>query len=72
MKQIVNRKKGPIQLVIRSKDHNGGFTTLCIPGVGGGRNVYNLEDELMTEYVERAKNEGFITIRHINNVIDGE
>lgn len=72
MIQIVNKKRGPIQLVIRSATHNGGFTTLNIPGIGAGRNTYNLRDELMTEWVERARDDGFITIKHINNVTDGE
>lgn len=72
MIQIVNKKRGPIQLVVRSRTHNGGFTTLSIPGVGAGKNIYNLEDELMTEWVERARDDGFITLKYLNNVIDGE
>lgn len=62
---IENRQKGPIQLVIRSRDNFGGFTTLNIPGMGAGKNVYTLEDERMTENVERAEKEGLIKTKKI-------
>lgn len=70
MIEIKNRQKGPVQLVIRSKVHNGGFTTLNIAGIGGGNNVYYLEDERMTEYVERAKKDGSIETRYVNTVTE--
>lgn len=57
-----------MQLVVRSKVHNGGFTTLNIPGVGAGKNFYDLEDELMTEYVERSEKKGEITTKYVNTV----
>jgi hypothetical protein len=72
MLEITNRQKGPVQLVIRSKVHNGGFTCLNIPGMGAGKNVYHLEDELTTEYVERAKKTGLISTRYVDTVIEGE
>lgn len=68
MIEIENRQNGPIQLVVRSMTHNGGFTTLNIPGIGSGKNVYTLEDERMTEYVERVKKDGLITTRYVNKV----
>jgi len=68
MIRIENRGRGPVQLVVRSKVHNGGFTTLNIPGVGAGKNFYDLEDELMTEYVERSEKKGEITTKYVNTV----
>lgn len=72
MIEITNRQKGPVQLVIRSKNHNGGFTTLNIPGIGAGHNVFLLEDELKTEYVDQAEHHGLIKTRYVNTVIEGE
>ncbi len=66
MIEIENRQRGPTQLVVRSKVHNGGFTTLNIPGMGAGKNVYFLEDERMTENVARAEKDGFIKTRYVN------
>jgi hypothetical protein len=73
MIEITNRQKGPVQLVIRSEVHNGGFTTLNIPGIGAGKNVILLKDELTTEYVGRLERNGFISTKYVNNtVIEGE
>lgn len=69
---IENKLKGPIQLVVRSKVHNGGFSTLNIPGMGAGKNFYALEDERMTENVERAKKDFLIDYKIVNTVIEGE
>jgi hypothetical protein len=68
MIEITNRKKGPVQLVIRSKTHNGGFTTLIIPGIGAGKNVFLLEDELATESIRQVERDGFITTKYVNTV----
>lgn len=73
MIEITNRQRGPVQLVIRSRKHLNAFTTLNIPGIGSGKNVYPLADELMTEYVERAEKSGLISTRYVkNNVTKGE
>jgi hypothetical protein len=72
MIRIENKQRGPVQLVVRSKVHNGGFTTLNIPGMGAGLNFYDLEDELMTEQIDRVKKDGFITTKYINTVTEGE
>jgi hypothetical protein len=41
---------------------------LNIPGIGSGHNVYYLEDELTTQYVERAEKKfGQIKTRYISN-----
>lgn len=72
MRKIINRQKGPTQLIIRSRDHVGDFTTLNIPGMGAGKNVIFLEDELITEYVEQAEERGLISTEVVENVIEGE
>jgi hypothetical protein len=67
MLEIKNNKKHPVQLVIRSRKAPRAFTCLNIPGVGAGKNVYYLEDERATEYIDRAEKEGLISTRHIPN-----
>lgn len=69
MIEITNRQKGPIQLVIKSRVHYGNFTTQNIPGMGAGKNVFLLEDELMTESVAEAEKKGLITTKYVNTVI---
>jgi hypothetical protein len=69
MIEITNRKKGPVQLVIRSRKHLNNFTTLCIPGIGSGKNVYLLADELMTEVVSRVEGTGDITTKYVKNIV---
>lgn len=67
MIEIRNRMRWPVQLVIRSRKAPRSFTTLNIPGVGGDKNIYYLEDERTTEYVDRAEQAGYISTRHIPN-----
>lgn len=67
MIEIKNKTRGPIQLVVRSRLTPRSFTTLNIPGVGAGNNVFILEDERNTEYVERAEQLGLISTRHITS-----
>lgn len=59
MIEIKNKQKGPVQLIVKTRPGNNnvarGFSCLNIPGIGSGKNVYYLEDERMTEYVERAE-----------------
>jgi hypothetical protein len=43
------------------------FTTLNIPGVGSGKNVYLLEDERNTPYIQRVEEMGLISTKHIPN-----
>jgi len=65
MIEIKNKTKGPVQVLIRSRKSPKSFTTLNIPGVGSGRNMYLMEDERNTEYVERAEKMGLISTRHL-------
>jgi hypothetical protein len=67
MIEIKNKTRGPVQLVIRSRKAPKAFTTLNIPGVGAGNNIYYLEDERNTEYVERAAKMGLISTRYVTN-----
>lgn len=65
MIEIKNKTKSPVQILIRSRKAPKSFTTLNVPGIGAGNNVYLLEDERSTEYVERAEQMGLISTRHI-------
>lgn len=69
MIEITNKLQGPVQLVIRSGTKSRAFTCLNIPGRGSGKNVYLLEDERTTEYIERAERKGFISTKHVNNSV---
>ena len=65
MIEIKNKTKGPVQVLIRSRKSPKSFTTLNIPGIGSGKNIYMLEDERNTEYVDRAEKLGLISTRHL-------
>jgi len=66
MIEIRNKNKFPVQLVVRSRKSPRSFTTLNIPGVGSGKNVYYLDDERSTEYIERLEQKfGLITTKRI-------
>lgn len=67
MIEIKNKQKSPVQLVVRSRKAPRAFTTLIIPGVGKGRNVRLIEDELVTEYIERVEKMGLISTRYVPN-----
>ena len=67
MIEIKNKTKGPVQILIRSRKSPRSFTTLNIPGIGAGNNIYLLEDERSTEYVGRAEQMGLISTRHITS-----
>lgn len=65
MIEIKNKTRGPVQILIRSRKSPKSFTTLNVPGIGAGNNIYLLEDERNTEYVERAEKLGLISTRHL-------
>ena len=65
MIEIKNRTKSPVQILIRSRKAPKSFTTLNVPGIGAGKNIYYLEDERKTEYVDRAEKLGLISTRYI-------
>ena len=68
MIEITNKTKGPIQLVVKSMspDRKGkAIAVVNVPGIGSGNNIYLLEDERHTDYIDRAEKAGFITQRRI-------
>jgi hypothetical protein len=72
MIEIINKQKGPVQILIRSRVRPRSFTTLNIPGVGSGKNIYLLEDERATEYIYRVEKLGLISTRKVNRLTKGE
>jgi hypothetical protein len=74
MIEITNVCKHPVQVVIKSKKKVNSFTTLNIPGLGSKKNIYNLEDERSTAYIERVEKMGLIKTRYVpNNILtEGE
>jgi len=67
MIEITNKGRSPVQLVVRSKLAPRAFTTLIVPGIGAGKNVVMLEDEMTTDVVERVEKMGLITTRYVPN-----
>jgi hypothetical protein len=67
MIEIRNLKKHPVQLIIRSRLTPKSFTVLNIPGIGNGKNIFNLEEERSTEYIDRAQKAGLISTRYLVN-----
>ncbi len=67
MLEIRNKNKFPVQLIIRSRMAPKAFTTLNVPGVGSGNNVYLLEDERNTPYIDRVEKMGLISTKYIPN-----
>lgn len=77
MIEIKNKSRSPIQIMVRSRESVAGsgsraFTTLNIPGVGAGNNVYLLDDERHTPQIDRLENKGLIETRRISNTIRKE
>lgn len=67
MIEIKNKQKSPVQLVVRSRKAPRAFTTLIIPGIGKGKNVRFIADEMNTEYIERVEKMGLISTRYVPN-----
>lgn len=67
MIEITNKQKHPVQVLIRSRKGARAFTTLNIPGRGANKNVYLLEDERHTEYVDRVEKMGLISTKYVPN-----
>lgn len=78
MIEIKNKLRGPVQVIVRSRTEVPGsgtraFTTLNIPGVGAGNNVYSLEDERhIPEYTDRLVKMEMISVQHVPNKIRKE
>jgi hypothetical protein len=65
MIEVTNKGRSPVQLVVRSRLIPHSFTTLIIPGIGAGKNVKLLQDEVITDVVERVEKMGMISTRYI-------
>ena len=65
MIEITNRKKFPVQIVVKSTKIPNSFTCLNIPGIGSKKNIFLLQDERATEYIDRAVEAGLITKRTV-------
>ena len=66
MLEITNKQKFPVQLLVKSKKGIRSFTVLNIAGIGQGKNIYLLDEERATEYIDRAVKDGLISTRIIN------
>ena len=68
MYEVTNKLKGPVQLLLRSRRGPSPrqFTVLNLCGIGKGKNVYLVEDELMTDYIWQAEQEKLVSVRYIN------
>ena len=51
MIEIKNKQKSPVQLIVRSRTAPRAFTTLIIPGIGKGKNIRLIDDELKTDII---------------------
>jgi hypothetical protein len=69
MLEITNKTHGPIQVMIRSRSGPSPmkFTLLNIPGRGKGLNKYLLQDELVTDYIQRLEQNGLISTKYIES-----
>jgi hypothetical protein len=67
MLEITNKNKFPVQLVVRSRKSPRSFTTKIVPGMGCGKNICEIADEIVTEYIDRAEKDGLISTRYIPN-----
>lgn len=67
MIKITNKNKSPIQLLVRSKTKPRAFTCLNVPGIGAGKNVVYIEDEMQTEYIEKLEKNHLITTKYVNS-----
>lgn len=73
MIEIRNKQKCPVQLVVKSKRAPRAFTTLNVPGIGKEKNVVQLEDERVTDYIYRCEEMGLISTRQVpDNELRGE
>jgi hypothetical protein len=78
MLEVKNKSKSPIQIIVRSRTAPRAFTTLNIPGVGANKNIVYLQDEQVTEYIERVEKETnlistrYITKRDLEELKKGE
>jgi hypothetical protein len=69
MIEITNLQQTPVSLFIKSGRAPGHGTVLTIPGVGAGKNIFYLQEERATEYIQRAEQSGSIKTRYVDSNI---
>lgn len=67
MLEIKNKLHGPVQILVRSSKGPREFTTLIIPGIGSGKNVRTISDEMVTEYIDRLVDNKIISTKYVSN-----
>jgi len=67
MIEIKNKQKSPVQLIVRSRTAPRAFTTLITQGIGKGKNIRLIDDELKTDIIDRVEKMGLISTRYIPN-----
>lgn len=71
MIEIRNKDKSPVQILVRSRTAPRAFTTLIIPGIGGGKNTRIIEDEqVINDVMARVEKMGMISTRYISNRVE--
>lgn len=61
MIEIVNKERGPIQLMLRSSTKANGFNLVVLPGRGAGKNRRVIADEEMTPQIKHLESLRLIT-----------
>ncbi len=69
MIEITNLLQTPVSLFIKSARAPGHGTSLTIPGAGAGKNIFYLQEERATEYIQRAEQSGLIKTRYVDSNI---
>lgn len=65
MVEIRNKQRFPIPLILKSKNYQKGITHKILPGIGKGKNIITIEDELLTAYITEAEKQGLISVKKI-------
>jgi hypothetical protein len=66
MIEVTNITTRPVSVTVRSLKSPRQFTILHIPAKGAGKNIFYLEEERATEYIQRAEQSGLIKTRRVN------
>ena len=66
MIEITNRDRGPVQLMVKSRNYVSGFTTQILPGRGKKQNVCLIEDEQWTDQIGLLEELKMVSTRRVN------
>ena len=70
MLEIRNKQRYPVQIIVRSRLDSHSFTVKNICGVGKGKNVFLLEDERRTDYIDRLEKAKLISVKYIPDTVE--